>query len=87
MIQDLPPVALALISLLVAMALLGPSCGKPKQSTRQKAPSPVAVISSTQGGVQVRIAGRDGWLAGSAGLAIYEGDSIQTEAQGNSASC
>lgn len=81
-IKGLPPVALALISLLVAMALLGPSCGKPKQSTRQKAPAPVAVISSTQGGVQVRIAGRDGWLAGSAGLAIYEGDSIQTEAQG-----
>jgi tetratricopeptide (TPR) repeat protein len=81
-VRYLPPVALALISLLVAMALLGPSCGKPKQSTRQKAPSPVAVISSVQGGVQVRITGTDAWLCGSAGTIIYEGDSIQTETQG-----
>jgi len=81
-VRHLTPVVLALISLLVAIALLGPSCGKQKQITRQKAPAPVAVISSTQGGVQVRIGGRDGWLAGSAGLAVYEGDSIQTDAQG-----
>ncbi|MBK5093692.1 MAG: hypothetical protein JJE48_09285, partial [Actinobacteria bacterium] len=51
---------------------------KPEQNT----PAPVAVISATQGGVQLRMATTDGWLVASAGAAIYEGDSIQTEAQG-----
>ena len=73
---------LMLISLLIAMALLAPSCGKPREKAHQETAAALAVISSIQGGVQVRIAGSDAWLAGSTGTAIYEGDSIQTEAQG-----
>src|SRR5450756_3089843 len=59
-----------------------PSCGKPREKAHQETAAALAVISSIQGGVQVRIAGSDAWLAGSTGTAIYEGDSIQTEAQG-----
>ena len=70
------------MALLIAIALLSPSCGKPGGKTQQKTPPPVAVISSTQGGVQLHMATTDGWLAVSAGVAIYEGDSIHTEAQG-----
>src|SRR5450756_3091001 len=55
-----------------------PSCGKPREKAHQETAAALAVISSIQGGVQVRIAGSDAWLAGSTGTAIYEGDSIQT---------
>ena len=72
----------ALVILLVAVTILGSSCGKPLDKARQETSTVTALISAAQGGVRVRAAGTDAWLAVSEGTAICEGDTLQTEAQG-----
>lgn len=73
----------ACVVLSLTAALVCSSCGKTGKRAKVRLEPVVAVAASPQGGFQVRMAGSDAWLAGSAGMSLYQGDVVGTDGGAN----
>lgn len=68
------PLALAVV---LALSLAAASCGRP-QEARERPDPLTAVVTGLTGGLQVRPAGKEAWLAGGLAVPLYAGDMIAT---------